>query len=106
MQEYWSGFPFPAPVGHVLSEVSTITCPFWVTLHGMARRLSYTSPSPHHRLNAHEFEQTSGDSEGQGRLTLQSMGSQRVRHDLETKQEGQKVYYCIVHATRSDWCVL
>ena len=30
----------------------------------------------HHRLNGHEFEQTPGESEGQGSLasTLQSMG--------------------------------
>ena len=35
-QEYWSGFPFPSPVDHVLSELSTITCPSWVVLHGMA----------------------------------------------------------------------
>ena len=33
----------------------------------------------HHRLNGHEFEQALGVREGQG--TLQSMGSQRVRHD-------------------------
>ena len=35
-QEYWSGLPFPSPVDHVLSELSTMTCPFWVTLHAMA----------------------------------------------------------------------
>ena len=35
-QEYWSGFPFPSPVDHVLSELSTMTCPSWVALHGMA----------------------------------------------------------------------
>ena len=35
----------------------------------------------HHRLNGHEFEQTSGDSGGQGSLgVLQSMGSQSVGH--------------------------
>ena len=34
-----------------------------------------------HRLSGHEFEQTPGDSEGQGSLTCQSMGSQRVGHD-------------------------
>ena len=35
----------------------------------------------HHRINRHEFEQTLGDSEGQGRLAvLQFMGSQRVGH--------------------------
>ena len=25
-----------SPVDHVLSELSTMTCPFWVTLHAMA----------------------------------------------------------------------
>ena len=34
-QEYWSGFPFPSLVDHVLSELSTMTRPSWVTLHGM-----------------------------------------------------------------------
>ena len=35
-QEYWSGLPFPSPVDHVLSELSTMTHPSWFTLHGMA----------------------------------------------------------------------
>ena len=36
----------------------------------------------HHRLNGHEFEQTPGDSEGQGSLGCCSPGgSQRVGHD-------------------------
>ena len=34
-QEYWCGLPFPSPVDHVLSELSTVTCPSWVALHGM-----------------------------------------------------------------------
>ena len=34
-QEYWSGLPFPSPVDHDLSELSTMTCPSWVALHGM-----------------------------------------------------------------------
>ena len=38
-----------------------------------------------HQLNGHEFEKTPGDSEGQGSLVF--MGSQRVRHDLVTKQQ-------------------
>ena len=42
----------------------------------------------HHRLNGHEFEQTLGDSGGQGSLTCCSpWGSQRVRHDLATEQQ-------------------
>ena len=41
-----------------------------------------------HQFDRHEFERTPGDSEGQGSLACcsQSMGSQRVRHDLETEQ--------------------
>ena len=36
----------------------------------------------HHQFNGHKFEQTQGDDEGQGSLAvLQSMGSQRVRHN-------------------------
>ena len=37
-QEYWSGLPFPSPVDHVLSEISTMTHLSWVALHGMAHR--------------------------------------------------------------------
>ena len=32
-QEYWSGFWFPTPVDHILSELSTKTRPSWVALH-------------------------------------------------------------------------
>ena len=28
-QEYWSGLPFSSPVDHILSDLSTITCPSW-----------------------------------------------------------------------------
>ena len=35
-QEYWSGLPFPSPVDHILSELSTITLLSWVALHSMA----------------------------------------------------------------------
>ena len=39
----------------------------------------------HHRLNGHEFEQTLGDSEGQGNPA--SMRLQRDRHDQRTEQQ-------------------
>ena len=43
-QEYWSRLPFP-PLDHVLSEVSTVTCPSWVAPHTMnLASLSYVSP--------------------------------------------------------------
>ena len=35
-QEYWSCLPFPCPVDHVLSELSTMTSSSWVALQGMA----------------------------------------------------------------------
>ena len=38
-QEYWNSLPFPSPVDHILSEISTMTCPIWVALHDMAHRL-------------------------------------------------------------------
>ena len=34
-QEYWSGLPFPSPVGHILSDLSTMNPLSWVVLHGM-----------------------------------------------------------------------
>ena len=34
-QEYWSGLPFPSPVDHVLSELSTMTRTSWMALHGL-----------------------------------------------------------------------
>ena len=35
-QEYWSGLPFPSPVDHILSELSTMTHLSLVALHSMA----------------------------------------------------------------------
>ena len=29
-QEHWSGLPFPSPVDHILSHLSTVTRPCWV----------------------------------------------------------------------------
>ena len=41
----------------------------------------------YHRCNEHELGQTLGNGEGQG--GFQSMGLQRVRHDLVTEQQRQ-----------------
>ena len=35
-QECWSGLPFLSSMDHVLSDLSTMTCPSWVALHGIA----------------------------------------------------------------------
>ena len=45
----------------------------------------------HHELNGLEFWQTPGDSEGQGSGVLQSMGLQRVGHNLATEQQQQEL---------------
>ena len=49
----------------------------------------------HHRLSGQQFEQTLGDSEGQRRSgLLQSMGPQRVRHNLAIEQQQFTSYIC------------
>ena len=45
----------------------------------------------HHQLNGLEFEQTPGDSEGQGNLLCCSPRGCRVRHDLVTDQQHQNL---------------
>ena len=50
----------------------------------------------HYQFNGHEFEQTPGDSEGQGKPgLLQPMGSQRVGHDLATEEQKLKRIYIL-----------
>ena len=41
----------------------------------------------HHQLNGHRFQQTLGDSEGQGSLAFCSPLGCRVRHDWVTEQQ-------------------
>ena len=46
----------------------------------------------HHQLNGHEFEQAPGVGKGQGKPgVLQSVGSQRIRHDWVTEQQSNKL---------------
>ena len=53
-QEYWSGLQFPSPVDYVLSELSTMTCPFWVALHGMAHSfMEVPKPIGHNKAAIH-----------------------------------------------------
>ena len=49
----------------------------------------------HYQLNGHEFEQISGDSEGQGNLMCCSPWDHRVGHDLATEQQ-QHLNYVIL----------
>ena len=43
----------------------------------------------HYQLNGHEFEQTLGDSEGQGNPACCSPWGRRVTYDLATEQQQQ-----------------
>ena len=49
----------------------------------------------YHQLYGHEFEQTPGDSEGQGSLVCCSPQGCRVEHDLVTEQQQQYLKFII-----------
>ena len=46
----------------------------------------------HHQLGGHEFEQTLGDSEGQGSLAYCCPWCHRVRQDLATEQQNRSIW--------------
>ena len=54
-QEYWSGLPFPSPVDHVLSELSTMTHPSWVALKGMAHSFTELDKAVAHVISLTSF---------------------------------------------------
>ena len=54
-QEYWSGLPFPSPVDHVLSELSTMTHLFWAALHGMAHSFTELDKAVVHAIRLVQF---------------------------------------------------
>ena len=47
-QEYWSGLPLSPPVDHILSELFTMICLFWLTPHGMAHSFTELRKPFHH----------------------------------------------------------
>ena len=47
-QEYWSGFPSPSPLGHILSELSNMTSHSCVACHGMAHSFTELYKPLHH----------------------------------------------------------
>ena len=66
-QEYWSGLPGPPPGD--LPDPGIKPTP--LRSPALAGRFTETEDAMvrcHHQLNAHEFQQTPGDSEGQGSL--------------------------------------
>ena len=54
-QVYWGGLPFSSPEDHVLSELSSMTPPSWVALHGMAHSfIELHKPFCHDKAAIHE----------------------------------------------------
>ena len=52
----WGGLPFPPPVDHVLSELSTMTRPSWVALHSMTHSfIGLRKPLPQDKAVIHEW---------------------------------------------------
>ena len=54
-QDYWSVLPFPSPVNQVLPELSTMTHPSWVALHGMAHSFIELDKAVVHVINLVSF---------------------------------------------------
>ena len=54
-QECWSVLPFPSPVDHILSELSTMTSPSWVALHGMAHSFTELGKAVVHMIKLISF---------------------------------------------------
>ena len=54
-QEYCSGLAFPSPVGHVLSELSTMTRLSWVALHSMVHSFIELDKAVVHVINLVSF---------------------------------------------------
>ena len=55
----------------------------------------------HHQLNGHEFQQTLGDSEGQGSLVCCSSWGRKELDTTEATQEQQQLYTKQTHNTFS-----
>ena len=50
----------------------------------------------HHWLNGHDFEQTHGDSEGQGSLVFCSSWGHKESYNLATEKEQQMNFYIFI----------
>ena len=76
-QEYWSGLPLPSPVDHVLSELSTVTHPSWVALHGISHSfIELHKPFCHDKAVIYEGVTMNRNCKSTG---LPSAASQEIR---------------------------
>ena len=87
---------------------------WWAAVHGVVKQLIGKDPVAgkdweqeekgatedelvgwHHWLNGHEFEQTLGDSKGQGSMVCFSSWGRRIRHNLVTEQQHSVIQYWV-----------
>ena len=72
----------------------------------LKRKTEDESVGWHHWLNGHDFEQTPGDSEGQGSLACCSPYSCRVRHDFATEQQERQTHSLKYRFQNFQWWAL
>ena len=89
LQEHWSGLPFPPPLDHILSELSTMTHPSWVALHGMAYSfIELHNPLFHYKADAKRIINNSRYADG---ITLIAKSKKKIRSLLmRVKKESEK----------------
>ena len=96
---YWSGWPFPPPVDHALSELSAMICPSWMVLHSMAHSFSeLCKPLCHNKAVIHE----GGSSRPQCPHSLVS--NKNVTISTAAQAEASKLSSDVSHTTNT--CVL
>ena len=89
LQEHWSGLPFPPPLDHILSELSTMTHPSWVALHGMAYSfIELHNPLCHYKADAKRIINKDRYADG---ITLIEKSKKKIRSLLmRVKKESEK----------------
>ena len=81
--------------GHLMWRANSLEKPLMLGNNEGRKRMRTTEDEMvgwHHWLKRHEFQQTQGDSEGQGSLTCCSPWGHRVRHDWVTEQKRTDMY--------------
>ena len=86
-QEFRSSLPFPPPVEGILSELSTMTHPSWVAIHGMAHSFIELDKAVVHVISLVIFQFTDKEKKKSGKEE-HSWGMGR---DIRVKQEGNGV---------------
>ena len=111
-QEYESGLPFPSPVDHILSELSTVTRLSWVVLHGMAHSFIELDKAVVHVTMKDELPRSVGAQYATGE---QWRNNSRKKEETEPKQkqhpivdvtgDGRKVQCCKEQYCIGTWTV-